>query len=102
MQVIAYAVESLARIDEFVPRVRELGARHAGYGVKERDYESVGAALLWTLEKALGREFTAPTREAWAAVYALLAETMKDANRPTAAETKIIARTDHQRINLLR
>ena len=81
MQVIAYAVESLERIDALVPQVRALGARHADYGVDERDYETVGTALLWTLEKALGREFTAEMKEAWAAVYGLLAQTMKDGSR---------------------
>ena len=81
MQVIAYAVESLERIDEFIPQVRALGKRHAGYGVEDRDYDSVGKALLWTLEKALSREFTAATKDAWAAVYGLLAETMKEGSR---------------------
>ena len=87
MQVIAYAVESLERIDEFIPQVRALGARHAGYGVEDADYETVGTALLWTLEKALSREFTAPMREAWTAVYTLLAETMKDGSRRSAETT---------------
>ena len=84
MQVIAYAVENLDRLDEIVPQVRALGARHAGYGVSDRDYETVGAALLWTLEKALGKDFTAPARAAWTAVYNLLAETMKEGSRSPA------------------
>jgi len=81
MQIIAYAVKSLEHIDEFIPQVRALGKRHAGYGVEDRDYDSVGEALLWTLEKALSREFTAKTKDAWAAVYGLLAQTMKEASR---------------------
>jgi len=84
MQVIAYAVENLDRLDEIVPQVRALGTRHAGYGVSDRDYETVGAALLWTLEKALGKDFTAPARAAWTAVYNLLAETMKEGSRSPA------------------
>ena len=81
MQVISYAVDNLERIDEIVPQVRALGARHAGYGVEERDYDAVGMALLWTLEKALSLEFTTEAKEAWAALYELLAETMKEAAR---------------------
>src|SRR5215213_3609211 len=46
MQVIAYAVESLEQIEEFIPQVRDLGARHESYGVEARDYETVGTALL--------------------------------------------------------
>lgn len=89
MQVLSYAVENLDKLEEIVPQVRELGARHAGYGVEYHDYETVGAALLWTLEKTLGREFNAPTRKAWTAVYNLLAETMKEGSRQTA-ELKMI------------
>jgi hemoglobin-like flavoprotein len=90
MQVISYTVESLERIDEFIPEVRALGARHVTYGVGDRDYDSVGEALLWTLEKALSREFTAQTKDAWAAVYGLLAQTMKDAGRQTAENAGIL------------
>jgi nitric oxide dioxygenase len=90
MQVIAYAVESLERFDELVPQVRALGARHANYGVEERDYESVGAALLWTLEKALSREFTAPTKEAWTKLYGLLAENMKEAARQPSEHARSV------------
>lgn len=90
MQVLSYAVENLERFEEIVPQVRALGARHAGYGVEDRDYEVVGTALLWTLEKALGREFTARTKEAWTAVYDLLAQTMKDASRQTAEQARVV------------
>jgi hemoglobin-like flavoprotein len=81
MQMIGFAVEGLDRIEELVPEVRALGARHAGYGVEEHHYETVGTALLWTLEAAQGAEFTAETKEAWAEVYGLLAQTMKDGCR---------------------
>ena len=37
------------------------------------------AALLWTLEKGLGDQFTPSVKEAWATVYGLLAGTMKGA-----------------------
>lgn len=78
MQMLELAVNGLDRIDQLVPAVQALGARHAGYGVKERHYKTVGAALLWMLEKALRADFTPQTREAWATVYKLLAQTMKD------------------------
>jgi nitric oxide dioxygenase len=61
--------------------VRALGARHAGYGVEEEHYATVGAALLWTLDKGLGAEFTPAVREAWTTTYSLLANTMIDAQR---------------------
>jgi hemoglobin-like flavoprotein len=81
MTILGVAVGSLHRIDHLVPAVQALGARHAGYGVKEEDYATVGAALLWTLEKGLGADFTLPVRNAWSTTYALLANTMLDAQR---------------------
>lgn len=84
MQMIGVAVRGLGRLDEIVPAVRSLGARHAGYGVEDSHYETVGSALLWTLGQGLGPDFTSETEDAWAAAYTLLAETMKDAARSSA------------------
>lgn len=84
MTMIAMAVSSLERLDTIVPQVRALGARHAGYGVTEDHYATVGAALLWTLEKGLGPDFTPAVREAWTSVYSLLANTMIEAQREAA------------------
>jgi len=84
MQMLTAAVKGLDRLDQLVPVVEELGRRHAGYGVADRHYDTVGEALLWTLEKGLGRGFTPEVREAWATVYGLLATTMRDAAREAA------------------
>lgn len=79
MQMIGVAVRGLDRLDEIVPAVQSLGRRHVAYGVKPIHYDTVGAALLWTLEQGLGEAFTPATREAWATVYGLLSKTMLDA-----------------------
>jgi len=81
MQMLTAAVKGLDRLEQLVPVVQELGRRHAGYGVAEAHYDTVGAALLWTLEKGLGAAFTPETREAWETVYGLLATTMQQAAR---------------------
>jgi hemoglobin-like flavoprotein len=75
MQMIAIAVRGLDHLDTIVPAVKALGQRHVNYGVKAADYNTVGTALLWTLEQGLGDQFTPDIREAWTAVYVLLAET---------------------------
>ena len=54
------------------------------YGVADRHYDTVGEALLWTLEMGLGRAFTPEVKEAWTAVYGLLATTMREAAREAA------------------
>jgi hemoglobin-like flavoprotein len=86
MQMITAAVKGLDRLEQLVPVVEDLGRRHATYGVQDRHYETVGQALLWTLEMGLGSAFTPETKEAWAAVYGLLATTtMKNAARVALA-----------------
>jgi hemoglobin-like flavoprotein len=79
MNMLTLAVRGLDKLDQLVPAVQALGRRHAGYGVRAEHYNTVGAALIWTLEKGLGEAFTPEVEEAWIAVYTLLAETMQDA-----------------------
>jgi len=81
MQMLVGAVKGLDHLDRLVPIVQDLGRRHAAYGVMDAHYDTVGSALLWTLEKGLGDAFTPEVKDAWAAVYGLLATTMKDAAR---------------------
>ena len=79
MQMLTAAVKGLNNLDRLVPVVEELGRRHAGYGVADAHYNTVGEALLWTLEKGLGKDFTPEVKDAWATVYGLLATTMQNA-----------------------
>jgi hemoglobin-like flavoprotein len=77
MAMIGVAVSSLNRLDTLVPALHELGRKHGDYGVQARDYDAVGAALLWTLEQGLGAQFTPQVRAAWTETYGLLAATMQ-------------------------
>lgn len=77
METLQLAVTGLDAPDQLVPAVRELGRRHKGYGASDTDYDTVGAALIWTLEQGLGPHFTDEVRDAWMAVYGLLAGVMK-------------------------
>ena len=90
MQMIGVAVKSLDRLEQVLPAVQALGARHAGYGVRDEDYDTVGSALIWTLKKGLGDEFTPETESAWVEVYTALAGVMKDA-QAEAARTETVA-----------
>jgi len=78
MKTINIAVEALDDVEPLIPVLKQMGADHAGYGVQERDYNVVGAALLWTLDKGLGDAFTDEVKNAWGAVYELLASVMKE------------------------
>jgi hemoglobin-like flavoprotein len=82
MATLDLAVRGLSRPETLIPQVRDLGRRHAGYGVRLEDYQTVGAALLWTLERGLGEAFTPELQEAWTAAYTLLATTMQAGDAP--------------------
>lgn len=76
MEMIGAAVRLLEHPQSLLPVLAQLGARHAGYGVRPGDYRKVGQALMTTLSQALGDDFDEPTREAWGAMYALVSTTM--------------------------
>ena len=77
MKTINLAVTALDDVEPLIPTLKQMGANHVTYGVKDRDYNVVGAALLWTLEQGLGDAFTDEVRNAWGAVYEVLASVMK-------------------------
>jgi len=72
-------VSKLSHLDELVPAAQALGRRHAGYGVKEEHYATVGEAFLWTLSAGLGDAFTDDVKTAWTVAYTTLANVMIDA-----------------------
>lgn len=79
VQVIDAAVNALSRLDRMAPLMQVIGRRYADRGVDDYHYGMVGNALLWTLDKGLGEEFTPKVRDAWATVYRELAAAMLDA-----------------------
>ena len=83
IQMIATVVTGLGRLSEHLPALEPLGARHTSYVVRESDYETVGNALIWTIQELLGDDFTVEIKEAWAEAYSLLASAMQSA--PNAA-----------------
>jgi hemoglobin-like flavoprotein len=84
MAMLATAVDNLHQWDAVAPHVRQLGLRHVGYGVEPADYDTVGSALIDTLEKGLGEAFTPPVRDAWLACYTMIVAEMR------AVETETI------------
>lgn len=89
MQTLAVCVNGLNDLGEIVPAVKALGQRHVAYKVSDEHYDTVGKALLWTLEQGLGETFTPETEQAWSAVYGVLSDTMKAAAaelRPTEVQ----------------
>ena len=79
VKTLAMAVAGLNDLDRLVPVLEELGCKHVPYGVKPHMYDTVGEAILWTFETALGPDFTPETKAAWGQIYGIVATTMKNA-----------------------
>lgn len=80
IQMLHAIVDGLELPDIIIPAVQEMARRHVTYGVQVQHYDTVGAALLWTLEQGLGNGFTAEVRAAWTEAYTLLAGVMQEAS----------------------
>ena len=79
MTMLAMVVYNLPEPGQILPAIRDLAVRHVEYGVKLADYDTLREALLWTLEQALGKDFTPAVRVAWTICYDELAGEMKAA-----------------------
>jgi hemoglobin-like flavoprotein len=76
MATLAAVANGLADLPAILPAASALAKRHVQYGVKAKDYAPVGEALLWTLERGLGAQWTPDVKAAWATAYAVLSEYM--------------------------
>ena len=76
VQMIDAAVSKLGALDVLIPILETLGRRHVGYGVVRSHYDTVGGALLKTLEQGLGPAFTPDVKGAWVEVYGVMVGVM--------------------------
>jgi hemoglobin-like flavoprotein len=65
MATLAVVVNGLSNLDATLPAASALAKRHVAYGVKPAHYAPVGEALLWTLERGLGANWTEELAAAW-------------------------------------
>jgi hemoglobin-like flavoprotein len=76
--MITMIVNQIDNIDCILPEVRELGRRHAlDYQVLSMHYRRFEEALLWSLEKLLGREWDSAMKSAWTKLYFQIAQEME-------------------------
>jgi len=69
-------IERLENLNELKGEIIAVAKRHVDYGVKTEHYNMVGTALLWTLQKALGKDWTEELKTAWINCYNVLSDTM--------------------------
>ncbi|MGB7077376.1 MAG: globin family protein [Xanthobacteraceae bacterium] len=88
MATLAVVVGGLSNLETILPAASALAKRHVGYGVSAAHYAPVGEALLWTLERGLGSDWTPQLAAAWSTAYGILSTYMIDEayGRSAAAE----------------
>lgn len=77
-QMFELLVVSLNDVEKVIPSLKALGRRHANYGINEDHYNIVGGALINTLDKSLGTDFTEDVKNAWLKTYGIVSMIMID------------------------
>jgi hemoglobin-like flavoprotein len=63
--------------ERLVPVLKQLGERHAKYGVQDEHYGKMNTAILGALEEGLGDKFTIDVRSAWTEALVLISSLMR-------------------------
>ena len=93
IEMLSEIVRHLDDPEKFVTDLAALGRRHVGYGARDGDYDSVGAALVWTVEQQLGDAFTPEIGDAWAEAYRAMAGVMRRAAARATGEYVVLPRS---------
>ena len=80
-QLFEILVTSLNKVEKLLPALKALGRRHVNYGIEEYHYGIVGTALINTLKKSLGHNFTPEIEDAWIKTYGLVSMIMIDSGK---------------------
>jgi hemoglobin-like flavoprotein len=88
MATLSVVVNGLDDLETILPAASALATRHVSYGAKAEHYPVVGGALLWTLERGIGDNWTPEVADAWTAAYEMLSGFMisEAYGHPLAAE----------------
>ena len=79
LAMLSYIINKLDSLEDILDEIAKLARRHVNYGVEEKHYGYVGAALLMTLEKGLGDAWNDEVKDAWTTCYGILSSAMMNA-----------------------
>ena len=80
MDMLSTIIARLDNLQSLVPEIKAMADRHVQYGVRPAYYKLVGKALLWTLQKGLGKDWNEEVKEAWASCFHTLSTVMINAS----------------------
>lgn len=100
LQAINYVVQNVDKVDVLMPVLSGLGQRHATYGVRDEHYDSVGEALIWTLEQGLGDQWSAEVRDVWCDAYNTVSTVMKHAANDAMQQSRLSIESPLQTVEI--
>lgn len=89
LMTLAFAVRSLNAPEKIAAPIERLAVKHLDYGVQPEHYTYVGNALMRTLKKGLGADFTPELFDAWVDTFRMLAQIMKKAAYGSGARVSV-------------
>ena len=99
MAALATVISSLKKAEQekLASILKELGWRHASYGVRPEHYQMVATALLETFAIYLGRAWTRELNDAWTEAYGaivalMLPQAASEDKRPSGFMSRLIVR----------
>jgi len=80
MKALQFAVEGLSDFEQLSLAIQDFSRSYAGYFLRfrEKEYEKLGEALLATVDRILGENFTPDVQEAWVSAYLLLSGMVRE------------------------
>jgi hemoglobin-like flavoprotein len=78
--------KSLRDLEAITPKLRQLGARHVGYGARPEHYPVVAAVMLDSMAKIAGEAWTPEVAAAWGGALALVGTAMLEGAADAQAE----------------
>lgn len=73
--------ESLRDLDDIVPDLQDLGARHVGYGAKPEHYPIVGQVLIGAMAEVAGDAWKPEYTSAWEEAYQVVQDVVLSGSR---------------------
>ncbi|MEM7059391.1 MAG: globin domain-containing protein [Pseudomonadota bacterium] len=73
---IVMVVESVDDLTDIVPALKELGARHVGYGAEPDHYIIVSRVLIETIASLMADDWTKAHQDTWTKAMDIVVETM--------------------------
>lgn len=100
LRALVHVVQMVDRPDDLVPFLRQLGRDHRKFGVVMEHYESLGTALIRSLQRFAGDAWTPQVEQAWTDAYSLIARTMREAAEADQGPAYWTGQVvDHQRLS---